>query len=225
MRIWSTEHTFNHSWDTVVTAAWRKYPNPHNPAVTGLDVLDRTVDDQGRLNSHRLMTSSFGMPGWVAKIIGCQDVVYSSERSVVDPSSKTFTLNSRNITLSNVLRVDEQLVYTQHPTDPEKTILKQEATVTVSGLPLCGKLENVFTDNMIKNAGKGRQAMEWVIDKVKTEALELSAEAQKCMDNVENEAKKLTVAAEKCMDNVKKEAKDFSVKSLQCMDNVFPKSI
>ena len=83
----------------------------------------------------------------------------------------------------------------------------------------------IFNLKFIICIPKGRQAMEWVIDKVKTEALELSAEAQKCMDNVENEAKKLTVAAEKCMDNVKKEAKDFSVKSLQCMDNVFPKSI
>jgi hypothetical protein len=184
MRIWNSEHTFNHNWDTVVTAAWRKYPNPHNPSVTGLDVVDRNIDSQGRLNSHRLLSTSWGMPTWVAKMIGMQEMCFASEHSSVDPKTKTFTLRTRNVTLSNILTVDEQLIYCQHPTDPTKTLLKQEATVTVSGLPLCNKLEQMMTDAMSSNASKGRQAMEYVIEKVKKEARELSVEAQKCMDNV-----------------------------------------
>ena len=68
MRIWGSEHTFNHSWDTVVTAALRKYPNPHNTSVKGVDVIDRSIDDQGRLKSHRLMITNWGMPTWVAKV-------------------------------------------------------------------------------------------------------------------------------------------------------------
>uniref|UniRef100_A0A0B6Y0H0 PRELI/MSF1 domain-containing protein n=1 Tax=Arion vulgaris TaxID=1028688 RepID=A0A0B6Y0H0_9EUPU len=184
MRIWNSEHTFNHSWDTVVTAAWRKYPNPHNPSVIGLDVIDRNIDSEGRLNSHRLLSTSWGIPSWVTKMIGIQELCYASEHSSVDPKSKTFTLRTRNVTLSNIVTVDEQLTYYQHPTDPTKTLLKQEATVTVSGLPLCNKLEQMMTDAMTNNASKGRQAMEYVIDKVKKEARELSVEAQKCMDNV-----------------------------------------
>lgn len=184
MRIWTSEHTFEHSWDTVVTAAWRKYPNPMNPSVIGLDVLDRSIDAEGKLKSHRLMSTSWGMPGWVAKLIGMQETAFASEHSVVDPKNKVFTLNSRNLTLSNVLTVNEHLVYSQHPTDPNKTLLKQEATVTVSGLPLCSKLEKMMTDAMTNNANKGRQAMEFVIDKIKREARELTSEAHKCMDNV-----------------------------------------
>lgn len=184
MRIWNSEHTFNHSWDTVVTAAWRKYPNPHNPSVLGLDVLDRRVDSGGRLQSHRLLSTAWGIPSWARKMIGMQDMCYASERSTVDPKNKTFTLRTRNITLSNIVTVDEQLTYCQHPTDPNKTLLKQEATVTVSGLPLCSKLEQMMTDAMSNNASKGRQAMEFVIEKLTKEARELSAEAQKCMDNV-----------------------------------------
>ena len=57
-----------HSWDTVVTAAWRKYPNPLNPSVVGLDVVDRSIDAEGKLKSHRLMSTSWGMPSWVAKV-------------------------------------------------------------------------------------------------------------------------------------------------------------
>ncbi|CAH1644913.1 unnamed protein product [Spodoptera littoralis] len=31
MKIWTSEHTFNHPWETVAQAAWRKYPNPITP--------------------------------------------------------------------------------------------------------------------------------------------------------------------------------------------------
>ena len=49
-------------------AAWRKYPNPMNPNVEGMDVVDRKVDDKGVLKSHRLMTTDWAMPGWVARV-------------------------------------------------------------------------------------------------------------------------------------------------------------
>jgi hypothetical protein len=32
MRIWTSEHIFNHSWETVTEGQWQKYPNPHNQA-------------------------------------------------------------------------------------------------------------------------------------------------------------------------------------------------
>jgi len=203
MRIWGSEHTFNHSWDTVVTATWRKYPNPHNTSVKGVDVIDRSIDDQGRLRSHRLMITNWGMPTWVAKLIGLQESVYASEHSIVDPENKTLTLNSRNISMGKVLRMDEHITYTQDPTDPEKTNFKQDVTVTVTGLPFIGRLEKLITDRSEDSSVKGRQAMEWIIDTVQTEAKDFS-------DSVEKEAKKLSMEAQKCIDNVKKEAQEFS---------------
>lgn len=61
---------FRHSWETVVTAALRKYPNPMNPAVVGLDVVDRHVDKNGVLKSHRLMATKWGMPDFVKRVSG-----------------------------------------------------------------------------------------------------------------------------------------------------------
>ena len=52
MKIWTSEHVFNHSWEAVTTGQWQKYPNPHNSAVLGTDVVDRRVVD-GVLHSHR----------------------------------------------------------------------------------------------------------------------------------------------------------------------------
>lgn len=58
---------FSHKWETVVQAAWRKYPNPFNPAVIGTDVVERKVEN-GILKSHRLMSTCWGIPGWAKRV-------------------------------------------------------------------------------------------------------------------------------------------------------------
>nr|KAF7398184.1 hypothetical protein H0235_016192 [Vespula pensylvanica] len=73
MRIWRTEHTFNHSWETVTQAAWRKYPNPINSSVIGTDVIDRKVID-GILHTHRLVSTRFGFPKWAQAEVEQEDV-------------------------------------------------------------------------------------------------------------------------------------------------------
>lgn len=57
----------SHPWETVATAAWRKYPNPHNPAVIGTDVIERTVVD-GVLHTHRLVSSNWYFPKWAQAV-------------------------------------------------------------------------------------------------------------------------------------------------------------
>ena len=46
----------------------RKYPNPMNPCVVGVDVLERSVDGRGRLHSHRLLSTEWGLPGFVKAV-------------------------------------------------------------------------------------------------------------------------------------------------------------
>lgn len=46
----------------VTNAAMQKYPNPMNPSVFGVDVLNRSVDTQGRLHSTRLLSTEWGLP-------------------------------------------------------------------------------------------------------------------------------------------------------------------
>lgn len=58
---------FSHPWETVATAAWRKYPNPHNPAVIGTDVVERTVVN-GVLHTHRLVSSKWYFPTWAQAV-------------------------------------------------------------------------------------------------------------------------------------------------------------
>ena len=54
---------FSYPWETIIQATWRKYPNPFNPSVHGIDVIDRKVEN-GVLRSHRLITTKWGIPDW-----------------------------------------------------------------------------------------------------------------------------------------------------------------
>ncbi|XP_033116731.1 PRELI domain containing protein 3B-like [Anneissia japonica] len=181
MKIWSSEHVFYHPWETVSQAAWRKYPNPMNPSVIGVDVVDRSVSPTGKLVSHRLLTTEWGVPGWVTSLIGMNPTCHVKEKSEVDIENKTLTLNSVNLTLKSLITIDEQLIYKPHPTIKDATLLKQEAAVHIRGMSLSSYLEGLVTSTMASNAALGREAMEWVIDTINTEVKELACSAKKGM--------------------------------------------
>ncbi|XP_040844165.1 PRELI domain containing protein 3B isoform X2 [Ochotona curzoniae] len=149
MKIWTSEHVFDHPWETVTTAAMQKYPNPMNPSVVGVDVLDRHVDPAGKLHSHRLLSTEWGLPSIV-----------------------------KSISFTNMVSVDERLIYKPHPQDPAKTVLTQEAIITVKGVSLSSYLEGLMASTISSNASKGREAMEWVIHKLNAELEELAASAR-----------------------------------------------
>ncbi|XP_011817582.1 PREDICTED: protein slowmo homolog 2 isoform X3 [Colobus angolensis palliatus] len=144
MKIWTSEHVFDHPWETVTTAAMQKYPNPMNPSVVGVDVLDRHIDPSGKLHSHRLLSTEWGLPSIVKSLIG---------------AARTKT-------------------YVQEHSDPDKTVLTQEAIITVKGVSLSSYLEGLMASTISSNASKGREAMEWVIHKLNAETEELTASAR-----------------------------------------------
>uniref|UniRef100_G1RCN6 PRELI domain containing 3A n=1 Tax=Nomascus leucogenys TaxID=61853 RepID=G1RCN6_NOMLE len=155
----------SHPWDTVIQAAMRKYPNPMNPSVLGVDVLQRRVDGRGRLHSLRLLSTEWGLPGLVRAILGTsRTLTYIREHSVVDPVEKKMELCSTNITLTNLVSVNERLVYTPHPENPEMTVLTQEAIITVKGISLGSYLESLMANTISSNAKKGWAAIEWIIE-------------------------------------------------------------
>ncbi|XP_075868611.1 PRELI domain containing protein 3A isoform X2 [Nelusetta ayraudi] len=155
MKIWSTEHVFSYPWESVVKAAMRKYPNPMNPNVIGVDVLERNLDDEGRLHSHRLLSTEWGLPSIVRAILGTsQTHTYVKEHSIVNPDEKKMELCSTNITLTNLISVDERLVYTPHPDNAGATILTQEAIIRVKGVSLSSYLEGMMARRMSANARK-----------------------------------------------------------------------
>lgn len=105
----------------------------------------------------------------IFQIIGSAKVCHASEKSEVDPAKKLMALKTINLTFCRHISVDEVLYYTPHPNDPQKTLLKQEASVSVHGVPLSHYMEDIITSRISSNAGKGRQGLEWVINKINSE--------------------------------------------------------
>jgi len=174
MKIWESQHTFSHPWETVTQALWQKYPNPLNPHVVGVDVVDRRVTEEGRLFSERLMTTEWGLANWVKKLIGFEEHAYAHEISTVDPEQKMLFINSRNLTFDSKVSVEERISYAPHPEDPQgKTLMTQQATVIVQGVPLTSYMEQLMTSSIAGNASNGRQALESVILRVQSEAKDI----------------------------------------------------
>lgn len=95
---------------------------------------------------------------------------------------------------------------------PPRTLLKQEAVVTVQGVPLSHYMEDLLANKISLNAGKGRQAMEWVINKINLEVKEIANSAVKSTDEILSQTKKsiddISTSARKSMDDLSTAAKN-----------------
>ena len=179
MKICTTEHVFNYNWETVTQSQWRKYPNPHNPAVHGSDVVERKVTNDGVLHSKRIIISSWAFPGWIQRIIGTPSECFAYEYSTVDACQRRMEMTSINLTFCSVLSMREKMCYSQHPNFPNKTIMKQETEVAVRGVPLTDYIENSIISMCDLNSGKGRAAMDWVVEKLGSESRNVASNLEK----------------------------------------------
>lgn len=136
---------------------------------------------------------------------------YASEKSEVNPKIRHMILKTINLTFCKYIAVNETLKYMPHPSHPEKTLLKQEAVVTVSGVPLNTYMEDLLTNKISLNAGKGRQAMEWVIGKLNTDVKDFASSAVKSTDEIIMHTRQslddITSSAKKSMDDISSKAK------------------
>jgi hypothetical protein len=168
MKVFSNSETFNYSWEEVSTANWRKYCpwNQKSTHVIAVDTVSRSVDpDTGILRTERLITCRQTAPDWLKSLLGgCIDESQVFETSYVDPRSKTVTMVSANLTMSNLINVQETVVY--RPLNDHQTSFEQSAQITA----LCGgwqRIKNRIEDTLVKrfheNAVKGKEGFEAVL--------------------------------------------------------------
>merc|ERR1719259_258591 len=140
----------------------------------GTDVVDRHVDEEGKLHSHRIITSDWKLAPWVQRLIGFNKECYAHEYSVVDPRERRMEMRSVNLTFCSFVNMKEQMSYFPHPEEPDKTLLRQETLVTVSGVPLTSYMEALIVNTVSANSSKGKRAIEWVVDKIEQEGRNVS---------------------------------------------------
>ncbi|KAL7074348.1 hypothetical protein ACQ4LE_006543 [Meloidogyne hapla] len=161
MKCWSVEHVFNHPWHIVVGAAFKKYPNPENEDILGIDVIKQRLRN-GVLYSERIIQSNFHIPVWASKLGGFSGHQYSLESTQVDPRNRVMTLVTRNLNCYHLLRIDERLTYTS-TADTAQTRLKQETTISVNLPFLKDFCERSFLSIYTHYAQRGPEGLKWVI--------------------------------------------------------------
>lgn len=170
MKIFSSNHTFDYSWEQVSTANWKKYPNEVSTHVVAVDVLRREVDAKtGILTTERLITCQQSIPKWMLTLVGGTNISYVREVSEVDPIKKTLTLRSVNLTMNNLLSVYETVVYKPDPVNPSmSTLFQQEAQITAYATfkRVCNKIEDWSVERFNQNAAKGKAGFDGVLQKI-----------------------------------------------------------
>lgn len=169
MRIFSSSHEFDYSWEEVSTNNWRKYCPWNDKAehVLAVDTLSRQIDSAtGILRTERLITCRQNAPQWVLSILGGDTTSHVYEVSYVDPKSKKVTMCSANMTWSNLLQCRETVIY-QPSSVLGRTEFKQEAQI----IAFCGgwqkirnKIEESCVERFRENATKGREGFEAVLE-------------------------------------------------------------
>ncbi|KAJ2161423.1 Phospholipid metabolism protein [Coemansia sp. RSA 552] len=180
MRLFEAAHVFKYDWDMVSQAHWRKYPNEKTPHVRHVEILNQDVDPStGVLRTERLIMVRQSVPLAVRKIFG-GDASYVLEYSEVDPEQKTLTIQSQNLTYSNLLSVGEHIVYRPHAEDRAHTVFTQSAQLKASGalFRLATKIEDMCWARFHDNAQIGRLGLEQVLSKILAERQALTTVAQ-----------------------------------------------
>ncbi|CUS11573.1 unnamed protein product [Tuber aestivum] len=176
MKVFESSCTFEYPWANVSIANWRKYGswNTQSTHVVAVDTLSRSVDPRTgiltrhlKLRTERLITCKQNAPRWLMKIVGGAEESYVREVSSVDPQQQTVTLRSMNLTGSNIISVQETVVYSPDPSSPKtKTRFQQDAQITAYGAfsKICGAIEDWSVERFGQNALKGRLGFESVLE-------------------------------------------------------------
>lgn len=160
VKLFATHHTFDHPFERVSAAFWSKYPNDAAPHVRAIDIVNRRIDQEGRLITSRIMSGQAVLPAWL-RAIGLPQSCYVVETSVVDPHSRRMVVKSVNVSGSSLVSVEETCTYAPCPTAPTtSTLYTQEARITAF-LPFgSGKLESFLAANMAKKSRASTDVVE-----------------------------------------------------------------
>jgi len=171
VKLFAVEHTFQHPFDRVTAAFWRKYPNESASHVRAIDVTDRRIDDSGRLITNRIMACESALPSWL-KAAGLPQQCFVAETSVVDPRLKQMIVKSSNLSGASIMTVEETCTYSQCPKQPKRaTHYKQEARITAF-LPLvAGKFENYSLQSMQSKSKEGIAVVERLAQRIANEGV------------------------------------------------------
>uniref|UniRef100_A0A2P2JQ30 Protein slowmo homolog n=1 Tax=Rhizophora mucronata TaxID=61149 RepID=A0A2P2JQ30_RHIMU len=179
VKAYSQEHIYQHPWERVTSASWRKYTDPENKRtlshILEADTLNQKLDPgDGKLYTTRAITIHSPGPWFIRRIVG-QDICHCVESTVVDARTRSMQLTTRNISLQKFIEVEEKIRYDPHPGDPSNlTVCRQQTSIRIKPLSalasMAEKIEQRCAEKFIQNSVKGREVMERICKYLEAES-------------------------------------------------------
>lgn len=118
-------------------------------------VLNRYIDEDGRLVTKRLHVIQQRLPSFIQRISG-NIVTYGGEESVIDPRNKTVIIHTKNLSFTNEASVLDVGSYYVNPEDPSKTdYIKTTITYGKTLGVVNGQIERWYAYNEGRHFKKG----------------------------------------------------------------------
>jgi hypothetical protein len=128
VKFFESSYTYDYSFPAVTLAYFLRYPNPYSTHVLSTDVIDRSIDGQGRLKTLRIHRKSSRLPPAVLKLLpksvlgnvsGGRSESYILETSTIDVKEGWMHTESKNLDWTGILSVVEKQEYQRRVPDNE----------------------------------------------------------------------------------------------------------
>ncbi|KAF4630148.1 hypothetical protein G7Y89_g7997 [Cudoniella acicularis] len=129
VKFFESNYSYDYSFPAVTLAYFLRYPNPYSTHVLSTDVISRTIDAAGRLQTIRIHRKSSRLPSAVLKLLpksvlgsvsGGKSESYILETSTIDVKEGWMRTESKNLDWTGILSVVEKQEYKRHiPVDED----------------------------------------------------------------------------------------------------------
>ncbi|KAH6674201.1 PRELI-like family-domain-containing protein [Halenospora varia] len=123
VKFFESNYSYDYSFPAVTLAYFLRYPNPYSTHVLSTDVISRTIDSAGRLQTTRIHRKSSRLPSAVLKLLpksvlgnvsGGKSESYILETSTIDVKEGWMRTESKNLDWTGILSVVEKQEYQRH---------------------------------------------------------------------------------------------------------------
>ncbi|KAK9461365.1 PRELI-like family-domain-containing protein [Lipomyces oligophaga] len=184
VKFYKSFYTHQHDFSTFSVAYFLRYPNPYAKHVISVDTLDRYVDEQGRLHTHRLVIKRGKLPKWSQVLLASSGINISEslilETSIIDPKNQIILAETKNIDFTRIMRVVETSTFRGALAADQKTPVVKAFT-TVSFLSSFGfgsvkeRLESWGQSKMSENLARSQKGMAFVMDRLREQGGKIKA--------------------------------------------------
>jgi len=128
VKFFESSYPYDYFFPAVTLAYFLRYPNPYSTHVLSTDVIDRSIDSQGRLKTLRIHRKSSRLPPAVLKLLpksvlgnvsGGRSESYILETSTIDVKEGWMHTESKNLDWTGILSVVEKQEYQRRVPDNE----------------------------------------------------------------------------------------------------------